>query len=163
MVRAPIGCPVSAIERFVSEEAGWIEKQLAKQRRSALEAEREGTLTAADLKRLAERMRPFLEEKLPHYAARIGVSFNRVTIRAQKSKWGSCTAGGNLNFNCLLMLAPEEVLDYVIVHELCHRKHMDHSPAFWAEVARILPDYQKPRKWLKENGGILLARARDGQ
>ena len=88
----------------------------------------------------------------------MGVSYGRITIRCQKTRWGSCSAKGNLNFNCLLMLAPPEVADYVVVHELCHRKHMNHGAAFWSEVARILPDYARHRAWLKENGSRLLAR-----
>ena len=82
----------------------------------------------------------------------------RLTIRHQKTLWGSCTPAGNLNFNCLLMLAPEEVRDYVVVHELCHLKHMDHSRAFWRAVEKALPGYRQQRKWLKENGHSLLAR-----
>ena len=70
---------------------------------------------------------------------------------------------GNLNFNCLLMLAPEAVLDYVIIHELCHRKQMNHSAQFWAEVERILPDYTEQRRWLKQQGANLLARLPDAQ
>lgn len=61
-----------------------------------------------------------------------------------------------MNFNCLLMKTPPEVLDYVVVHELCHRKEMNHSPRFWAEVERVLPEYKKARKWLKENGGNII-------
>ena len=64
----------------------------------------------------------------------------------------------NLNFNCLLMLAPPEVIDSVVVHELCHRKEMNHSPRFYAEVYRVFPEYDKWNKWLKENGGSLLSR-----
>ena len=102
-----------------------------------------------------------LTGKLKIYAPLIGVEYGRVTVRRQKSKWGSCSAQGNLNFNCLLMLAPEEVLDYVVVHELCHRKHMDHSKEFWAEVRRVMPDHEKQKKWLKENGAVLMRRIRE--
>lgn len=163
IVRAPRGSSRALIEKFVSDEAGWIEKQLARFEKTEREAVSAGALSPADIKRLAERMRPILNEKLPRYAARLGVTYNRVTIRAQKSKWGSCTREGNLNFNCLLMLAPEEVLDYVIVHELCHRKHMDHSPAFWAEVESVIPEHRRLRKWLKDNGGILMRRMDYGE
>ncbi len=65
---------------------------------------------------------------------------------------------GNLNFNCLLMLAPPEIIDYVIVHELCHRREMNHSPLFWQEVERVLPDYKRRRKWLKDNGERIMRR-----
>ena len=87
-----------------------------------------------------------------------GVTCGRITIRAQKSRWGSCSAKGNLNFNCLLMLCPEEVRDYVVVHELCHRKELNHSNRFWNEVRQLLPSYDSARKWLKTNGVSLIRR-----
>ncbi len=99
---------------------------------------------------------------MAHFAPLVGVSYGRITIRNQRTRWGSCSGKGNLNFNCLLMLAPPEVLDYVVVHELCHRKEMNHSPRFWAEVARVLPDYQQRRRWLKEHGGALVQRMENG-
>ena len=86
------------------------------------------------------------------------MTYDRITIRRQHSRWGSCSSKGNLNFNCLLALVPEAVLDYIIVHELCHRRHMNHSPVFWAEVARLLPDYPQARTWLRDKGGALIAR-----
>ena len=84
--------------------------------------------------------------------------YGRVTVRCQRTKWGSCTSQGNLNFNCLLMLCPPEVIDSVVVHELCHRKEMNHSPRFWAEVEKILPDYKISRKWLKDHGEVIMRR-----
>ena len=98
--------------------------------------------------------------RVAYYAAQIGVSYGRITIRCQRTRWGSCSSAGNLNFNCLLLLAPPRVLDSVVVHELCHRKQMNHSAAFYREVYRVFPDYDRCRLWLRENGGALLARAR---
>ena len=91
-------------------------------------------------------------------AARMGVDFAGITIRAQRTRWGSCSARGSLSFNCLLMLAPPEMREYVAVHELCHRKQMNHSAAFWREVALWLPDYAAQRAWLREHGPALLGR-----
>jgi predicted metal-dependent hydrolase len=91
-----------------------------------------------------------------YYAEKLGVSYGKITLRQQKTRWGSCAANGNLNFNWLLILAPPEVLDYVVVHELCHRREMNHSQAFWKEVEKILPDYRERQKWLKDNGWRLM-------
>ena len=88
----------------------------------------------------------------------VGVTYGRITIRNQRSRWGSCSGKGNLNFNCLLMLTPSHVIDYVVVHELCHRLEMNHSPAFLAQVERVLPDYRKSREWLKEHEKELIGR-----
>lgn len=81
-----------------------------------------------------------------------------IVARAQRTRWGSCSARGSLSFNCLLMLAPPEMREYVAVHELCHRKQMNHSAAFWREVALWLPDYAAQRAWLREHGPALLGR-----
>ena len=95
---------------------------------------------------------------MAYYAPQIGVDYGRITIRCQRTRWGSCSAKGNLNFNCLLMLAPPEVLDSVVVHELCHRREMNHSPRFYALVLRVFPDYHRWDRWLKDNGPALMAR-----
>ena len=96
---------------------------------------------------------------MKYFAPQVGVSYGRITIRNQKTRWGSCSGKGNLNFNCLLMLTPPEVIDYVVVHELCHRKEMNHSKAFWDQVERILPDYKVSEAYLKKEGGAIMARA----
>ena len=100
----------------------------------------------------------YIPKRVEYFAPKIGVRYGRITIRNQKSRWGSCSSKGNLNFNCLLMLTPPEIIDYVVVHELCHRKEMNHSFQFWALVEKVLPDYRERRKWLDENGGVIIGR-----
>ena len=96
-----------------------------------------------------------IREKVRRYAPLVGVEPISVTIKSFKSRWGSCTADGKLEFNWLIMLAPNRMVDYVVAHELCHLIHHDHSPAFWRELARVMPDYQECRDWLKLNSGKL--------
>ena len=157
VVRAPKRMAKYKIEEFLKEKQDWIlshrERALA-----AAEQKKENGLTEAERKAAIRRAAQMLAEKTAHFAKEMGVTYGRITIREQKTRWGSCSSKGNLNFNCLLLLAPAEVLDYVVVHELCHRREMNHSPKFWAEVERILPDYHARRKWLKENGPGLISR-----
>ena len=161
-IRAPLGMPKGEIEAFLKEKAQWIETHRAKVLAEYAQGQ-EAPLGEEEILTLAEQMRQGLPEKLNRHAASMGVTFGRVTIRCQQTRWGSCSSRGNLNFNCLLMLAPEEVLDYVVVHELAHRKQMNHSALFWQEVARECPDYKKSLRWLKVRGGALLSRARAGK
>lgn len=156
IVRAPLRMSKAEIERFVASKADWINKHLevAKQRQSVSVQ----PFTAAEIQQLADAALQDIPHRVRKYATLIGVTVGRITIRNQKTRWGSCSSRGNLNFNCLLMLCPEEIRDYVVVHELCHRKELNHSPRFWNEVARVMPDYAPHRKWLKENGGSLIAR-----
>ena len=158
-VRAPWLYARYKIEAFLRQKEPWIETQL--RRRSA--AAQIQPLTAREHQALMEVAKKWFSERVAHFAPLVGVSCGRITIRTQRTRWGSCSAKGNLNFNCLLMLAPEAVRDYVVVHELCHRKNMDHSKAFWAHVERILPDYRIPRKWLKDNGAALMAKRPDSE
>lgn len=89
-------------------------------------------------------------------AGKIGITPQKVRIKNVKSRWGSCSSLGNINLNWRLILAPEKIARHVIIHELCHLKHPDHSPDFWAFVSRFDPDYKIHRKWLKENSRSLL-------
>lgn len=89
------------------------------------------------------------------YAAALGVSYGRLTLRDTRSRWGSCSSGGNLMYSWRLIMAPPAVLEYVAAHEVSHLLEMNHSPDYWAVVSRIYPDYKAPRKWLRENGGHL--------
>lgn len=161
-IRAPLGMPKGEIEAFLKEKAQWIETHRAKVLAEYAQGQ-EAPLGEEEILTLAEQMRQRLPEKLNRHGASMGVTFGRVTIRCQQTRWGSCSSRGNLNFNCLLMLAPEEVLDYVVVHELAHRKQMNHSALFWQEVERECPDYKKSLRWLKDRGGALLSRARAGK
>ncbi|MBO5372257.1 MAG: M48 family metallopeptidase [Lachnospiraceae bacterium] len=100
---------------------------------------------------LREYARVRLGEKVLQYAKQMQVNVNRIAIKEQKTRWGSCSSKGNLNFNWKLVLMPERIQDYVVVHELAHRKEMNHSPAFWAIVEEIQPDYKERRAWLREH------------
>ncbi len=92
-----------------------------------------------------------LSSKVQEFAERLDVSYCDIRIKDQKSRWGSCSSKGNLNFNWRIIMAPEPVCDYVVIHELCHLIHMDHSPTFWSEVERLCPAHKQYRKWLKDN------------
>lgn len=155
-VRCPYNMPVAQIRRFTEEKRGWIEKhvKLAEDRKKQAQQnpQQKQPLTEAQIHRLTELAGTVLPQKTAYYARLLGVTYGRIAIRHQKTRWGSCSAKGNLNFNCLLMLMPEEVVDYVVVHELCHRLQMNHSPQFWAEVEKVLPDYRQRRKKLKQLG-----------
>lgn len=89
------------------------------------------------------------------YAPLLGVSFGRISVKDQRSLWGSCTRQGNLNFSWRLALAPDSVLDYVVVHELAHRAQMNHSRRFWEVVERVCPGHRTHRRWLRKNGRAL--------
>ncbi|MBS4026276.1 MAG: M48 family metallopeptidase [Clostridia bacterium] len=95
--------------------------------------------------------------RVRYYSEKVGVAYNTVRIKDQKTRWGSCSAKKNLNFNWRLIMAPPEVLDYVVVHELCHLIHLNHSPAFWQLVKNQLPDYSRHKRWLKDQGATLMA------
>lgn len=154
IVRAPMRLPKATIDAFVAKHETWIVKNLAKERAGQSLPK----LTEQELGTLAKQAKEVIPARVAYYAALLGVEYGRITIRTQKTRWGSCSAKGNLNFNCLLMLAPPEVLDSVVVHELCHRKHMNHSKAFYDEIARVMPDYKARHAWLKQNGRALMNR-----
>lgn len=170
-VRAPMYAPQSDIERILREKEGWIQKHIEKIReQEAKRKEMYGEkgeygesveseyLTNEEIKKLADKALQHIPKRVSYFAKQIGVTYGKIKIRNQKTRWGSCSSKGNLNFNCLLMLTPPEVIDYVVVHELCHRKEMNHSRVFWVEVEKVLPNYKEQVKWLKENGGQIIGR-----
>lgn len=102
--------------------------------------------------RYRKAAKEYFTKRVEHYIQLTGGTYTRITIRDQKTRWGSRSSSGTLSFNYRLMYAPLKVLDYVVVHELCHITHMNHSKDFWNMVASILPDYKESRNWLKEHG-----------
>ena len=158
IVRVPIRLPDSEICKFVHKHEEWIQKHQEIARQRLEERPPVEKLTMQEIQELADQAVKVIPQRVAYYAPKIGVDYGRITIRNQKTRWGSCSANGNLNFNCLLMLTPSEVIDSGVVHELCHRKEMNHSDRFYAEVLRVFPDYWKWNRWLKENGGQLMQR-----
>ncbi|MGI6071712.1 MAG: M48 family metallopeptidase [Lachnospiraceae bacterium] len=158
IVRIPYYVTDREAERFVKGNVKWIERRLAKLNEREALLSNASALTAEEIRELAKQAAEVIPERVAYYAPLIGVEYGRITIRSQKTRWGSCSRKGNLNFNCLLMLAPPQVIDSVVVHELCHLKEMNHSKRFYKEVLRVFPEYKIWQKWLKENGPVLMAR-----
>ena len=154
LVYAPYRISRAEIDRFVQSKRKWIEKKLDAQAcRPKLPV-----LSEAEQRALRCQAKQVLSEKTALFAKQLGVSYSQIRIRSQRTRWGSCSGKGNLNFNCLLMLTPEPVQDYVVVHELCHLREMNHSASFWSLVESVLPDYRLHKQWLKENGTALIER-----
>ncbi len=161
IVRAPHRAPNGYIEQFISGRADWIVEHLRRmeqKNRQCNDALPVKKLSNNDIKELADKACTCIPGLVAHFAPIVGVTYGRITIRNQRTRWGSCSSMGNLNFNCLLMLTPPEVIDYVVVHELCHRKEMNHSARFWNEVAMVLPGYAEQEKWLKTHGNEIMKR-----
>lgn len=163
-VRIPLRGSITVARKLVADKQDWLMEKirLQKQRKQVRDeqaAQSESKYTPQQREGLERRYRQAAKEYFPkradYYAQQIGVSYERIRIAEQKTRWGSCSSKGTLSFNWKLMLAPPKVLDYVVVHELCHRKEMNHSPRFWKLVEEIMPDYKEYRKWLKENGSTL--------
>ncbi|MCD8096752.1 MAG: M48 family metallopeptidase [Lachnospiraceae bacterium] len=159
IVRAPRRMTDDEIQYYIEKNQDWLRAHIRKMedslKKSQVPADR---LTTDEVRALAEQAVRIIPERVGHYAPLVGVTYGKITIRNQKTRWGSCSAKGNLNFNCLLMLTPPEVIDSVVVHELCHRKVMNHSRAFYQEVYRVYPEYDRWDRWLKENGNALMMR-----
>lgn len=150
-VRAPYHLSDVRIREFVESKQTWILKHLAiMQDRQAHDPIPAGVISDKELRHMTKEACIIIPERVKYFAKIIGVTYGQITIRHQKTRWGSCSSSGNLNFNCMLMATSPELIDYVVVHELCHRKQMNHSPLFWKEVEEILPDYRNLRSRLRE-------------
>ncbi len=163
VVKAPYYASKKEIEDFLMRKVEWIgEKRQEVFDRLIGE---DGTPVVLEtigedqIRELSGKMKKEFVPRVRNFASAMGITVGRISIRNQKTRWGSCSSEGNLNFNCLLMLAPESVRDYVIVHELCHRLEMNHSKRFWDLVSSYIPDYKQSIKWLDTEGKTLMLRA----
>ena len=166
-VRCPYYASKWAIDSMLKEKSEWIYKNY-------LESIQRTTITNSDtpsdgnyrvpskkpedpaiINKHKKYARKIFEAKVAYFSQFTGGNYTSITIRDQKTRWGSCSGRGTLSFNWRLILAPPEILDYVVVHELCHLTHMNHSKEFWKLVESVIPDYKIKRKWLKENGHTL--------
>ena len=139
LVRAPLRTPVSEIDRFVSQHRDWVRRARA---RVEARAERFADLTEAQIELLKAQAREVLPRKVAFFAAQMGLAPTGVQITSAQKRFGSCSANGRLHFSYRLMVYPEAAMDYVVVHELAHLVHFNHSPAFYQLVERYLPDYK---------------------
>ena len=152
VVHCPFSTTQEQIQMFVDEHRQWIGENLEQVKRRLT---KRPVMTSEQVWKAKSLARMTLSAKVRFWAAKMGVTYGTISIRQQATRWGSCSSRGNLNFNWTLILTPEPLQDYVVVHELAHRKEMNHSRKFWAEVKNVLPDYEKRRKWLKEFGGYV--------
>ncbi|SHI46022.1 hypothetical protein SAMN02745229_03118 [Butyrivibrio fibrisolvens DSM 3071] len=156
-LRIPLRTSDSAVNDMLEGRAQWIvdkhkEMVIKEKKLKDLKPNLTETQRALMEKRYKKAASDFFPLRVQHFEKIMGVHHKKIAIRDQKTRWGSCSSSGTLSFNWRLIMAPPEVLDYVVVHELAHFTHMDHSKAFWATVESVLPDYEKHRKWLNEHG-----------
>lgn len=149
--RIPAGVTDGQLKGFVSKNEKWICKKYKEMQ--ARIAKRPDTPPPLPTKEEQQEILEKIAGRVSHYEKIMGLSCKKITIRDQKTRWGSCSSKGNLNFNYRLAYMPPEILDYVVVHELAHLRYMDHSKGFWALVETYVPGCKGYRKWLKENGG----------
>lgn len=156
IVRAPFFTSERTIKKLIEEKSPWIEKKLKE-----IENRNNSSLpefSDIELEAFRQKTKELISPKVEYFAKILGVSFNKLSVKKQRSVWGSCSAKRNINFNLLLCLCPDNVVDYIVVHELCHLKQLNHSRLFWKEVQKILPDYKGAKLWLKVEGNNLIKR-----
>jgi predicted metal-dependent hydrolase len=146
VVLAPTGLSRERIDQIVNKHEKWIEKHTEKVKR---ESDFWGSMTDEDIRALREDAREILTKKTRLYSNIMGLSYGRITITGAKTRFGSCSSAGALSYSYRLMAYPDRAIDYVVVHELCHLVHMNHSREFYALLERYLPDYKERRALLK--------------
>ncbi len=151
VVRVPRHVDESQIHRFIRQHARWIEKtrQRIFEKKKLAEAWRaQFPLEDSQYK---EQALPLFSERCELYAALMGVSYKKIGLSNAATRWGSCSPAGSLRFNWRLVMAPPEIVDYVVVHELAHLKELNHSKRFWVLVKAVAPHYRQAKKWLHQH------------
>ena len=150
IIRAPRLMPLFLIKKFVKQKQSWIAKKqnLIRTRNKNIKSVKIHSISKEKtLKKITERVK--------YYSSLSGFKYKNIQITSAQKRWGSCNYQNNLNFSKRLASAPDKIIDYVVIHELCHIKEKNHSKNFWNEVAKIMPEYKENQKWLKENGYLL--------
>lgn len=158
-VRVPLRISEKEISHLLIDKRLWIITkylEVQEQKKNRPVSDLTDIQRAALEQRYIAAAKEYFPKRVAYFNQFTGGSYNRITIRDQKTRWGSCSAKGTLSFNWRLMLAPPSIPDYVIVHELCHLTYMNHSAAFWNKVESVYPDYRGARKWLKDHGHELI-------
>lgn len=157
-----VSCPKTMTDRqvaeFVDRKADWIRSAIEKNAKKIKENNALEAFTDNEIKQMKKKAQAVIPPLCEFYAEKLGVKYKRIFYKTQSSIWGSCSAQKNLNFNVCIMKAPENVIRYLVVHELCHLKEMNHSPKFWAHVGKVIPDFEESKKWLQKDGKIVIRR-----
>lgn len=150
IIRAPKLLPLPFIKKFVKQKQNWItqKQKLIRSRNKKLQNIKPRIITN---QQALDKITP----RVKHYSSISGFKYNKIKITSAQKRWGSCSIHNNLNFPKKLALAPDKIIDYVVIHELCHIKEKNHSFKFWNEVRKIMPNYKIHKKWLRENGYLL--------
>lgn len=147
MVTAPVTYPVFLVKKFLLSRAKWLVRNLTKIKENPNIFSIKHS--SQDIKKYKEQTRMFVLDRLNYFNQFYNFEYKRISIRDQKSRWGSCSSQKNLNYNYRLCLLPQELAEYIVVHELCHIQEMNHSSRFWQLVAQTIPDYKLRQKKLK--------------
>ncbi len=140
-------------ERFIEAKAGWVAKQVAKFKSANFSLTK---ITKVDYLANKTKAKKLISERVAYFNQIYKFKINKITIKNQQTRWGSCSRQGNLNFNFRLIFLPQILADYIVVHELCHLRELNHSPRFWALVAKTFPNYKMARQDLKRAGLSLM-------
>ena len=147
VIKAPIGTDEETLKGIVEKHYSWIVKHIEMQKKKeALFRD----LSSDDIKELKKEARKYFAEKTEYYAKKMGIDYGRITITSAQKRFGSCSSQGNISFSYRLMLYPESAREYVVVHELAHRKQMNHSKRFYDIIEAVMPDYKYRKRLLKQ-------------